>query len=58
MIVADLIRELQRYPQDLDVRFVEDPDKVNCWVDDIEVSLQGDTGYHSHGEIRLISNER
>jgi hypothetical protein len=59
--VKDLIKYLQglgKKRQNYDVRVIEQEDNgdPNYWLDNIEISDKGDSGY-IHGEIRLIGSE-
>ena len=61
MKVKELIKYLQglgKKRQNLDVRVIEEKDNgdPNYWLDGIEVSDKGDSGYND-GEIRLIGRE-
>ncbi len=61
MTVKDLIKYLQglgKKRQNYDVRVIEQEDNgdPNYWLDNIEISDKGDSGY-IHGEIRLIGSE-
>ena len=60
MQVKDLIKKLQAIPnQELDVRVpiiedVEGGDLENLWVEGVEYSDKGQSGYELEGEVRLI----
>lgn len=66
MTVKELIKHLEslgKKRQNYSVRVIEETDydedgtaKPNHWIDDIEISDEGDSGY-LNGEIRLIGNE-
>jgi|TARA_R110002051_G_C8341903_1_gene438517 hypothetical protein len=61
MTVKELIKHLQslgKKRQNLDVRVIEEKDNgdPNYWLDGIEVSDKGDSGYN-YGEVRLIGSE-
>jgi hypothetical protein len=59
--VKDLIKYLQglgKKRQNYDVRVIEQEDNgdPNYWLDNIELSDKGDSGY-IYGEVRLIGSE-
>ena len=61
MTVKDLIKYLQglgKKRQNYDVRVIEQEDNgdPNYWLDNIEISDKGDSGY-IYGEVRLIGSE-
>ncbi len=61
MTVKDLIKYLQglgKKRQNYDVRVIEQEDNgdPNYWLDNIELSDKGDSGY-IYGEVRLIGSE-
>ena len=58
MIVKDLIKALQAVEdKNLEVLLITQPnDEDNPWLNAIEVSNTGDSGYEVGGEVRLISN--
>jgi len=68
MNVKDLIAELSKIEdKELEVRCVtpyectdENPEDLdlegNLWVQEIEVSGTGASGYEIHGEVRLLTN--
>ena len=61
MTVKELIKHLQslgKKRQKYEVRVIEKEDNgdPNYWLDNLEVSDKGDSGY-IYGEIRLIGNE-
>jgi hypothetical protein len=55
----ELIAILEKLPQDLPIRLVskDGQDEENIWLNGIELSNTGDSGYECSGEIRLIGNE-
>jgi hypothetical protein len=59
MNVGELMKKLEKLPQDLDIRMVDidNEDETNLWVVDIEVSNKGESGYELNGEVRLIVSE-
>tara|TARA_A100001515_G_scaffold68250_1_gene54277 strand:- start:239 stop:436 length:198 start_codon:yes stop_codon:yes gene_type:complete len=65
MKVKDLINVLQKIEdKSLSIRVIETNDfdidgnpKPNFWLDEIEVSEKGQSGYEQNGEIRLIGRE-
>ena len=61
MTGLDLLKKLQKMtPRQLaeDVRLLNgNEDEENIWLNNIEVSEKGDSGYESGGEIRLIGSE-
>lgn len=70
MQVGDIVKILQRYPQDYDVRIfynksLEELDDMtkddiyltNFWVDSIEVHELGASGYEENGEVVIIGSE-
>ena len=54
MNVEQLIAELEKLPQDLEVRIVNEDIEDNLWVDKIEFSVKGQSGYELEGEVRII----
>ena len=57
MSVKELITALKKCPQDLPIRYVDNPDEENIWITEIELSETGECGYEFCGEIRLIGSE-
>ncbi len=59
MNVKELIEQLQKLPQDLEIRVVHDnrEDQENEWVYEVEFSEQGQSGYEVYGEVRLLTSE-
>ena len=65
MTVKDLINVLQKIEdKSLLIRVIESNDfdidgnpKPNFWLNEIEVSEKGQSGYEQNGEIRLIGSE-
>jgi len=65
MTVEDLINVLQKIEdKSLLIRVIETNDfdidgnpKPNFWLNEIEVSEKGQSGYEQNGEIRLIGGE-
>jgi len=65
MTVEDLINVLQKIEdKSLLIRVIETNDfdidgnpKPNFWLNEIEVSEKGQSGYEQNGEIRLIGSE-
>jgi hypothetical protein len=60
MTVKELIEELQNIEDKaLSVRVIEEKDngRPNYWINNIDISNTGDTGYELHGEVRLIGKE-
>ena len=60
MTVKELIKELQQIEDTtLSVRVIEEKDngRPNYWINNIDISNTGDTGYELHGEVRLIGRE-
>ena len=65
MTVKDLINVLQKIEdKSLLIRVIETNDfdidgnpKPNFWLNEIEVSEKGQSGYEQNGEIRLIGSE-
>jgi hypothetical protein len=58
MNVAELIRQLEKLPQDLPLRMVDiDNDEENFWVYGVDFSSTGDLGYEVSGEVRLLVSE-
>lgn len=56
MIVKELIKELNKLPQDLPIRTDNRPEGENEWIDGIEYSETGSSGYELEGEVRLITS--
>ena len=43
-----------------EIRLIEDinaDDTINSWLDTVEVSKRGSSGYEQNGELRLIGSE-
>jgi len=72
MIVKELIKALEKCPQDLPIRVVESPLSLftpetppneddsyspNMWVYDTELYNTGESGYEVSGEIILLTSE-
>lgn len=58
MTVQDLINELEKIKdKSIDIRVPIGDDEVNLWVNKIEVSNKGQSGYELYGEVRLIVTE-
>jgi len=60
MNVRQLIAELEKIEdKDLEIRVIEEKDNgdPNFWLDRVEVSNEGDSGYEIGGEVRLIGEE-
>jgi len=57
MNVKELIEELKKLPQDLPVRTDNQyPEGENEWIDGIEYSETGSSGYELEGEVRLSTS--
>jgi len=59
MDIKDLIKELQKLPQDLPIRSLDgfaDDDQPNQWVYKVEVTLHEETD-GKYGEVRLLTSE-
>lgn len=59
MTVKELIDKLYKIPQDLEIRVVHDnrEDEANEWVNEVEFSEKGQSGYEVYGEVRLLTSE-
>lgn len=61
MKAKDLIKLLEKMPQNLPVRIIIDQegheDDENYWVNKVEVSKKGSSGYELEGEIRILGSE-
>ena len=60
MTVKELIKKLQQIEDTtLSVRVIEEKDngRPNYWLNNIDISDTGETGYELHGEVRLIGKE-
>jgi hypothetical protein len=58
MNVAELIKQLEKLPQDLPLRMVDESnDEENLWVYGVNFSITGDRGYEISGEVRLLVSE-
>ena len=58
MSVAELIKQLEKLPQDLPLRVVDESnDEENFWVYGIDFSNTGEQGYEISGEVRLLVSE-
>tara|TARA_B110000483_G_C17664698_1_gene339429 strand:- start:286 stop:459 length:174 start_codon:yes stop_codon:yes gene_type:complete len=57
MKVKHLIKLLKKCNPNSDIRAVKEPSEVNYWVNGIEESHKGESGYELDGEVRLITNE-
>ena len=56
MKVEDLIKELLKLPQDLPVRTDNEyPNGENEWIEGLEYSETGQSGYEIEGEVRLLT---
>ena len=56
MNVKELIEELKKLPQDLPVRTDNQyPEGENEWIESVEFSETGQSGYEIEGEVRLIT---
>jgi hypothetical protein len=56
MKVEDLIKELLKLPQDLPVRTENEyPNGENEWIEGLEYSETGQSGYEIEGEVRLLT---
>ena len=56
MNVKELIQELKKLPQDLPVRIESQyPDGENQWLESVECSETGQSGYEIEGEVRLLT---
>jgi hypothetical protein len=54
MNVKELIHELKKLPQDLPVRTDNRyPNGENEWIESVEYSETGQSGYELEGEVRL-----
>ena len=52
MSAKELIKLLKEYPQDLPIIF------ENKWIEGVEFSRTGESGYEVCGEIRLIGEKK
>lgn len=57
MTARELIEELERLDDSLDVRVQVDEDPTNYWVTSLEVFEKGSSGYELHGEIVINISE-
>ena len=56
MNVKELIRELKKLPQNLPVRTDNRyPNGENEWIENVEYSNTGQSGYEIEGEVRLLT---
>ena len=57
--IEELIKQLQKIKnKTLSIRIIkEKDDDKNYWLENIDVSNTGDTGYELHGEVRLTGKE-
>ena len=56
MKVEDLIKELLKLPQDLPVRTDNEyPNGENEWIEGLEYSETGQSGYEIEGEVILLT---
>jgi len=56
MNVKELIQELKKLPQDLPVRTDNQyPNGENEWIESVEYSETGQSGYEIEGEVRLLT---
>ena len=56
MNVKELIQELKKLPQDLPVRTDNQyPNGENEWIESVENSETGHSGYEIEGEVRLLT---
>jgi hypothetical protein len=57
MNVKELIQELKKLPQDLPVRTDNRyPNGENEWIESVEYSETGQSGYEIEGEVRLLTS--
>ena len=57
MNVKELIEELKKLPQDLPVRTDNQyPNGENEWIESVEYSETGQSGYEIEGEVRLTTS--
>ena len=57
MNVKELIEELKKLPQDLPVRTDNRyPEGEYEWIDGVECSRIGESGYELEGEVRLLTS--
>ena len=57
MNVKELIEELKKLPQDLPIRTDNQyPEGENEWIDGVECSRKGESGYELEGEVRLSTS--
>ncbi len=57
MNVKELIQELKKLPQDLPVRTDNRyPSGENEWIESVEYSETGQSGYELEGEVRLLTS--
>tara|TARA_X000001036_G_C20410218_1_gene696718 strand:+ start:205 stop:405 length:201 start_codon:yes stop_codon:yes gene_type:complete len=57
MNVKELIQELKKLPQDLPIRTDNRyPEGENEWIDGVECSRTGESGYEIEGEVRLLTS--
>ncbi len=57
MNVKELIEELKNLPQDLPIRTDNRyPEGENEWIDGVECSRTGESGYEIEGEVRLLTS--
>jgi len=56
MNVKELIQKLKKLPQDLPVRTDNQyPNGENEWIESVEYSETGQSGYEIEGEVRLLT---
>jgi len=57
MNAKELIEELKKLPQDLPIRtYNKYTEEGNEWIDGIEHSETGSSGYELEGEVRLLTS--
>jgi hypothetical protein len=57
MNVKELIQKLKKLPQDLPVRTDNQyPNGENEWIESVEYSETGQSGYEIEGEVRLTTS--
>ena len=57
MNVKELIEELKKLPQNLPIRTDNRyPEGENEWIDGVECSRTGESGYEIEGEVRLLTS--
>jgi len=61
MNAQELINKLEKLPKEYEILLVnsnsEFVSEENIWLNDVEVSYMGQSGYKDEGEIRFIGSE-